>query len=261
MRIWHYASIGLLVAASPPALAQRPMGVVRARDFLLQLRDERHEAAAALQGNGLPGADTALVLDSALIEEVARAISVIRRQVPDLQKVAPDRIPFVLSITVDSGLGARMSLRAIPDGDNSWRMPLRDGMPITGESSLDSLGHTLRAVNATLTGPIASPHPFFELRVVFDIYVNVPAVARAYRRYPGVSVALPSRLDYTYADLGLAPWANGDGDWQMTFTEGRGDCPSGCTGSIKSILRYNRATHRAVLVGRDTTGLIPGPAL
>jgi hypothetical protein len=71
------------------------------------LRDPRREAAAVLQGTRPAGAKSP-PLDSALIEEVAKALSLIRGALPDLAGAISDADPSALRISLRPAAGRRV---------------------------------------------------------------------------------------------------------------------------------------------------------
>jgi hypothetical protein len=249
------------VMVSGVASAQRPLRVSRGLSHAQELLDPIREAASALQGNKLGDAASAAILDSALIEEAAHALRAIRDQVPGLERTVSNQASHTLSIAPTPRLAARLRAVGRPlvrvyDGPepDTWRLPRRNGVVYTGDAALDSLNRLLGAVSGQAWGECKeTPQPFCPLSLSFAHYINSSVVARAYSRVPGVRAAYApptQELRYLTVQLSIAD-AQGS-QWLATFREERGDCSAGCISSRQTVVRYDRASRRAMLVRVDT---------
>ena len=240
--------VGLLCHASLGA--QQPLRVREGGIW----SDPLWEAASALQGNRLRGAERSAVLDSALIVEVAGALREIRQQVPGLSGRVMDESPASLIIGPSSALGARSRSIGIARGWDGWELPLRDGVPITGDSVFDSLSRRLNVHAATGGGSCGdTPNSFCQLYVRFSNYVNAPVVAAAYKRVPEVRFAHRDDALVTFVRARIEDADETGQAWRVSLFEGQGDCPAGCSGWIRSVVHYDRISRRAELRVRDAT--------
>ena len=232
--------------------AQQPLRVPIGGQY--QWRDPLWEAASALQGNRLRGAALRAVLDSALIVEAAGALREIRRQVPGLAGRVMDESPATLIIGLSSAMGARLRSIGNARKGEEWELPLLDGVPITGESVFDSLSRRLN-VNAAIVwdGCDDIPNSFCLLSVRFADYVNVPVVAAAYKRVPEVRFAHRDDALITFVHARIDDADETGQAWLVSFFEGQGDCPAGCSGWIRSVVHFDRISRRAELRVRDAT--------
>lgn len=212
------------------------------------LQDSLREGAEALQGTQLKGAARSAVLDSALIVDVAGVLKAIRRQVPELKDAVIDGIPANLTLALTPALGARVRSIAVVNDWGGWTFPLRDGVPATGVVPFDSLGRLLRANDADLSGSCQElGDTFCHMHLYFSNYINGPVVAAAYARILGVKVAYARPDDLTFVSAKVDPVDESEQQWLVTFVEGKGDCPAGCTSYITTVVRYDRKTHASVV--------------
>lgn len=255
MKAYLGCIVGLFVLAQSAA-AQQPMSVSFPDNIFHVILFPRYEAAGALQGNELGSAALSPVLDSALIEEVAAALHAIRQQIPDLANVATAQNSEVVQVSVRQPFDTVLHRVATQNKYSSSPLPLRDGVPVTGLVQLDSLVRSLRARSGRVWGTcLGTGEPFCYLYLHFPHFMNIPVVARQMGALPAVQVAWPDYHNPTYVAVHLAFADSSHRVWAVSFNEGRGDCPSGCTGSIRSVVHFDRDTHLARLVQRDTLGL------
>jgi hypothetical protein len=250
-----------LLTAARAAAAQRGFPVpAAAQSFPNWLRDPFREAAAILQANHLPGADTASILDSALVAQVAEAMAHIRARIPDLGEAVTDRTANAFRLMFIPDTGRRIWPNRQPDSEfvplRRWQALVVNDVPRVGLPRLDSLNrrHRASAVVLSMIGERADSEPRFEATIVFPNYVNVPRMLQLYRGVPGTTWLheLEMAMTYVHAELALAP--SNPNAWRFTFREGRGDCPAGCTAAVNSVVDYDRQTRQVSLVRRDTIG-------
>jgi len=244
-------SIILLLGTGQLAVGQQPMSASDPVDLFHLGRHPRFEAAAALQGNELGLAATSAFLDSTLIEETAAMLHTIREQIPAVGRVFTASTPVWLEVAVSPDLGVRVGRAAVQTGHFDGSLPLREGVPISGVASFDSLTRLFHVrVVEVWTCDAKAKHCFLFLN--FSDYMNVPVVAAAYRRLPGVIAAAPSFENLVYVDIQIAFADSTYGPVSVLFIEGRGDCPSGCLGYVKNLVHYDPRSRQARLVLRDS---------
>ena len=165
-----------------------------------------------------------------------------------------DESPATLIIGLSSAMGARLRSIGNARKGEEWELPLLDGVPITGESVFDSLSRRLN-VNAAIVwdGCDDTPNSFCLLSVRFADYVNVPVVAAAYKRVPEVRFAHRDDALITFVHARIDDADETGQAWLVSFFEGQGDCPAGCSGWIRSVVHFDRISRRAELRVRDAT--------
>lgn len=249
MRVLCWSMIFLL-GTGQLATGQQPMSASYSVDVFHLGKHPRFEAAAALQGNELGLAATFAFLDSTLIEETAAMLHTIREQIPAVRGVYTASTPLWLKVAVSPDLGVRVGRAAVQTGHFNGTLPLQEGVPISGVASFDSLTRLFHVRGVGVWTCDAKTACFLFLN--FSDYMNVPVVAAAYRRLPGVQAAWPSFENIVYVDIHIAFVDSTYGPVSVLFTEGRGDCPSGCLGYVRNLVHYDPRSRQARLVLRDS---------
>jgi hypothetical protein len=209
----------------------------------------RREAAALLQASNIHRSRN-LFLDSSLVEEVVRALRVVRAKVPGLPDPLTDAESSVLELWLIPQATAVMLRQPHHDAnggvvfDVSEKARLRLGL-----TALDSLNDALGVREAFTTFPDSLP-PFVLLG--FPAYMQMPLVAARYEKLPFVVRARPQVIDFrtnrnsaTLSDLG-------NGRWRLTSVHRDVGCADPCEGFTLSIVDYDRKTGRAVPIGQET---------
>ena len=253
----------LLALTLPPATiaAQRPLSVpTTPMSNSSRLHDSRREAAAILQGTKPAGAKGA-TLDSALIEEVAAALQGIRGAVPELTNAITDANASALHIELRPAAGRRVRRRGtfLPERSvwGMWRLPIRKDGAMTGIRLVDSLSRRYGLVAAILwsIGPETQPDPGYELTLSFGHYVNIPELIQEFGHVAEAEAIFDADPPFgdTYVTTLIEPRDLAGTTWRFVFTEAHAECPGTCT--AKTVVTYDRVSHQATLVSRDTAGI------
>jgi hypothetical protein len=139
-----------------------------------------------------------------------------------------------------------------------WRLPIRKDGTITGIRTVDSLSRRYGVVGATLWSIDAETQadPGYELTLGFGHYVNIQELIPQFRHVAEAEAVFDANpaIGGTYVVTHIEPRDLAADTWRFLFDEGRGDCPAGCTWFVKTTVGYDRITHQAVLMSRDTVG-------
>ncbi len=143
-------------------------------------------------------------IDVTLAAEIDSALAVARRA-----------NPFLVSVhTMSDFVLDELEVEVKKDAGVQWVA----GNLLTGDEYLDSLG---KAYN------LISVQPFSDsaFLIKFRQSLNIPALATLYLQSPKVVYAVPNAI----VGDGNHIWAlKKSGDWDIVFSQGIGDCPSGC---------------------------------